>query len=76
MCENQNELQGVTVAGYRTDEFPAFFTRSSGCEAPCRINTPEEAASLYKAAQHLALGSGVLIGESLSSQPLNATMLL
>lgn len=34
--------QGVAVAAYGTDEFPAFFTRTSGCRAPCRVDTPEE----------------------------------
>ena len=30
------ETQGVCVAAMGTDEFPAFYTRSSGCRAPCR----------------------------------------
>lgn len=36
------ETQGVTVAAYGADELPAFFTRHSGCRAPCRVNTPRE----------------------------------
>jgi pseudouridine-5'-phosphate glycosidase len=31
------ETQGVTVAGYNTEEFPAFFIRRSGFKAPCRV---------------------------------------
>lgn len=26
------ETQGVCVAGYKTDEFPAFFSETSGCK--------------------------------------------
>ena len=36
------ETQGVAVAGYGCDEFPAFFTRSSGCRAHCRIDSCKE----------------------------------
>ncbi|KAG7023836.1 psuG [Cucurbita argyrosperma subsp. argyrosperma] len=43
------ETQGVCVAAYRTNEFPAFFTETSGCKAPCHAN------------MNLGLGSGILI---------------
>ncbi|CAD6341657.1 unnamed protein product, partial [Miscanthus lutarioriparius] len=36
------ETQGVTVAAYRANEFPAFFTEISGCQVPCRVDSPEE----------------------------------
>ena len=38
------ETQGVLVAGYRTNEFPAFFSRSSGERCGVTVNTPEEMA--------------------------------
>lgn len=40
------ETQGVSVAAYRTNEFPAFFTEASGCKVPCRVDTPEDCARL------------------------------
>lgn len=41
------ETQGVAVAAYRSDHFPAFFAASSGCRAPCRVDSPQgETASL------------------------------
>lgn len=55
------ETQGAAVVGYGTDEFPAFFTRSSGCAAPSRVDTPREAAALVKAGRRLGLG-GVVFG--------------
>lgn len=53
------ETQGAAVVGYGTDEFPAFFTRTSGCVAPTRVNTPREAAALVKAGRNLRLGGTV-----------------
>lgn len=55
------ETQGVCVAGYRTDDFPAFFTPHSGIPLACRINSPEEAAALLDS--HFALGmqSGIVL---------------
>lgn len=38
------ETQGVTVAAWQADEFPAFFTPHSGCQAPCRFDTLTECA--------------------------------
>ncbi|KAI8526118.1 hypothetical protein RHMOL_Rhmol13G0284200 [Rhododendron molle] len=65
------ETQGVCVAAYQTDEFPAFFTETSGCKAPCRIDTPEDSARLMGkwqsiqfiliANMKLKLGTGILI---------------
>ncbi|XP_077214471.1 indigoidine synthase A family protein isoform X2 [Tasmannia lanceolata] len=56
------ETQGVTVAAYKTQEFPAFFTESSGCKVPCRLDSPEDCAQLIEASLKLELGSGILIG--------------
>lgn len=55
-------LQGVAVAAYGADEFPAFFTRHSGCRAPMRVDTPEDAAAMIRAGLQLNLNSGIVIG--------------
>ncbi len=55
------ETQGVPVIGYKTDEFPAFYTRSSGLAVDARVNTPEEAAKLAMAAWEAGLRSAVLL---------------
>ena len=47
------ETRGVAVIGFRTSEFPAFTTRSSGLAIEARVDSPDEAASVLKA--HLAL---------------------
>eukprot|EP00249_Psilotum_nudum_P016116 c25665_g1_i2 orf=181-1149(+) len=56
------ETQGVTVVGYGTGEFPAFFTRKSGCKVPCRADTPIGCAEIINTSFKLNLQSGVLIG--------------
>lgn len=40
------ETQGVPVLGYKTDEFPAFFTNKSGVKTPARIDSAREAAQV------------------------------
>lgn len=56
------ETQGVCVAAYGTDEFPAFFSPRSGCQAPARVDSPQQAAQLLHASQRLGLQSGTLFG--------------
>ncbi|KAK4419611.1 Pseudouridine-5'-phosphate glycosidase [Sesamum alatum] len=55
------ETQGVCVAAYQTNEFPAFFTEKSGCKAPCRVNSPEDCARLIDSSINLGLTTGILI---------------
>lgn len=55
------ETRGVPVIGYGTDEFPAFWTRSSGYKVDQRLDTPDAVASLLATQFGLGMG-GVLIG--------------
>ena len=55
------ETWGVPVMGYGTDEFPAFYSRSSGLPVDVRVDTPEEAAAIIEAKRRLGLPGGVLI---------------
>jgi pseudouridine-5'-phosphate glycosidase len=58
------ETHGVPVVGYGTNEFPAFYVRSSGEPVTARVDTPEEAAHLLAA--HWALeGAGVVVAQPL-----------
>lgn len=50
------ETQRVPVIAYGSDDFPAFYTRSSGLKADHRLDTPEEIAEAM--ILHAALGSG------------------
>jgi pseudouridine-5'-phosphate glycosidase len=55
------ETQGVAVAAYQTDEFPAFYTRTSGVRAPWRLDSAAEAAAAIAAAARMGLAGGMVI---------------
>ncbi len=55
------ETLGVPVLGYGTDEFPSFFSRSSGHQAPMRVDTPGEVAAVMAAKWGLGVGGGVVV---------------
>jgi pseudouridine-5'-phosphate glycosidase len=55
------ETLGVPVIGYRTSEFPAFYSRSSGLPLAMRADTAAEVASILRAHRALGLPQGVLV---------------
>jgi len=55
------ETHGVTVVGYGTDCFPAFYNRSSGLPVDARADSPEEVAALFRAQRALGLPCGMLV---------------
>ncbi|MDP5172281.1 MAG: pseudouridine-5'-phosphate glycosidase [Bacteroidia bacterium] len=62
------ETLGVPVMCLGSDEFPAFYTRSSGFPAPARVNDPETAARILHTHWDLGLGGGVLIANPVPEQ--------
>lgn len=56
------ETFGVPVIGYRTDDFPGFYTRTSGgVKVDYNIETPTEIARIIKVKEELGLKGGILI---------------
>ena len=55
------ETAGVTVLGFQAGDFPAFYTRKSGCAVDYRVDSAEEAARIIKAKTDLHLENGILI---------------
>jgi Uncharacterized enzyme involved in pigment biosynthesis len=55
------ETLGVTVVGYRTDEMPGFFTRTTGLRLSARAESAEEIASIYRASRALHRRQAVLV---------------
>ena len=55
------ETQGVPVVGYGTNEFPAFYARTSGFKLDHRFDTPEALAEVIRAHGLIGGGSGVLV---------------
>jgi pseudouridine-5'-phosphate glycosidase len=62
------ETHGVPVLGYRTDEFPAFYSRTSGHGVDARLETPEEVAAVLRARHELGLGGGVVIANPIARE--------
>jgi pseudouridine-5'-phosphate glycosidase len=54
------ETLGVPVIGYRTSEFPAFYSAESGLALEMRAETPGELAGLFRAQRRLGLEQGML----------------
>lgn len=55
------ETHGVPVVGFGTDEFPAFYSRSSGQKVPMRCDTPAEIAAMMKAKWAMDLQGGLVV---------------
>lgn len=55
------ETACITVAGYQTGYFPAFYSRHSPYRLPLTVETPEEAAELSRARDRLGLNTAVLV---------------
>lgn len=62
------ETLSVPVVGYRTDELPAFWSRSSGLPAPCRADTVEELVRLVLAARELGHRGGILVANPVPAE--------
>lgn len=54
------ETVGVPVLGWRHDDFPAFYTRSSGLPVPHRVESGAEVAAIR--ANRTRQSSGILVG--------------
>ena len=57
------ETRGVLVVGYRSDEFPAFTTISSGLPVEARVDSPGEAAELVRAHRRLGLPGAIVLAQ-------------
>jgi pseudouridine-5'-phosphate glycosidase len=55
------ETLGVPVVAYGTDEFPSFYSRSSGHAAPMRLDSPAQVAALMRSKWDLGLAGGVVL---------------
>jgi pseudouridine-5'-phosphate glycosidase len=62
------ETQGVPVVGYRTDEFPAFYTSSSGIILEHRQDSALEIARMLKAKWDAGLSGGAVIANPIPKE--------
>jgi len=55
------ETYGLTVVGYRCEEMPAFYSRSSGLPVDVRVDSPEDVAQIFRAQQALGIERALLV---------------
>lgn len=55
------ETVGVPVVGYQTDEFPAFYARSSGLTTSARADSPEEVVRIAQTHWKMGFKSAILV---------------
>jgi pseudouridine-5'-phosphate glycosidase len=55
------ETNGVPVIGYQTDEFPGFYSLSSGLGVSARVDSAQEVADLADAHWGMGLGGCILV---------------
>ena len=55
------ETLGIPVLGFETNEFPAFFSRNSGLRDLFRIESPGDAAHIYRKNMEMELGVSTLV---------------
>ncbi|MDO6963818.1 pseudouridine-5'-phosphate glycosidase [Rhizobium alvei] len=56
------ETKGVPVVTFGQDEFPAFWSRSSGLKSPLRLDSAAAIAGFQSTREHLGIAGGMLIG--------------
>ena len=62
------ETLGVPVLCYRSDDFPAFWMRSSGLPAPLRVESAAEIASAHRARAEIRIPGGQLVANPIPEE--------
>ena len=62
------ETLGVPVVGFGTNEFPAFYSRSSGLSLLLRVDTPAQAAAVLQAQRSLGFPQGILVANPVPAE--------
>jgi len=62
------ETLGIPVLGFKTNEFPAFYSRNSGLCGLLRIESPGEAAHVYRKNMDAGLSASTLVVNPVSEK--------
>lgn len=62
------ETAGVPIIGYKTEDFPAFYTRKSGFKVDYRVDSAAAAALALKTKWALGLSGGAVIGNPIPEE--------
>jgi pseudouridine-5'-phosphate glycosidase len=55
------ETMGVTVIGYKTEEFPSFYSRESGLKVSLQLDTPQAIAEFWGIQKSVGIFNAVLV---------------
>ena len=55
------ETKGVPVVTYQADNFPAFWSRSSGLKSPLRLDSPDQIAAFQRTRSTVGTAGGLLL---------------
>jgi pseudouridine-5'-phosphate glycosidase len=62
------ETLGVPVVAFAADEFPSFYSRSSGFAAPLRVDTVEQLAEMMRAKWDLGLDGAISVANPVPAE--------
>ncbi|GAA5902185.1 hypothetical protein JCM5296_006623 [Sporobolomyces johnsonii] len=62
------EAHAVPVAGYKTSEWPAFYTAASGFKAPMQLDSAKQVAETILMTDRLGLSSSLLLGNPIPEE--------
>jgi pseudouridine-5'-phosphate glycosidase len=62
------ETLGVPVLAFGSDEFPSFYSRSSGHAAPMRVDTAAEVAAVMAAKWALGISGGIVVANPIPTE--------
>ncbi len=55
------ETYGITILGWRCDEIPAFYSRTSGMNVDERVDSADEVAAIVQARDELQMAASILV---------------
>lgn len=62
------ETLGVPVISVGSDDFPSFYSRSSGFRSPLRLDSPAEIAAAMRAKWELGLAGGMVVANPIPAE--------
>lgn len=62
------ETYGVPIIGFKSDQFPDFYSRNSGFKVDFRVESAEEIAAIINTKEQLKVKSGILIANPIPQE--------
>jgi len=62
------ETLGIPVIGYKTEEFPAFYTRESGFKVNYKLDSAKDIADMIRTKWELGLNGGLIIANPIPAE--------